>query len=182
MVLYVKCCPREESRTDKLAKALLERLGDYEELDIVKEDLTSYTEEDVKKRDELLANKDYDNPMFKYARQFAGADTIVIAAPYWDLSFPSKLKVYIENIYATGIVSTYGEDGRPVGLCKASKLYYVTTAGGPYDKRYSFEYIKTMATDYFGIDETELIYADMLDIVGTDADKIISDNQVFWRG
>lgn len=32
-----------------------------------------------------------------------------------------------------------------------------------------------MATDYFGIDEAELIYADMLDIVGADADKIISD-------
>ena len=41
------------------------------------------------------------------------ADTIVIAAPFWDFSFPAALKIYIENIYVTGIVSRYGSDGRP---------------------------------------------------------------------
>ena len=44
-----------------------------------------------------------------YAKQFAGADTIVIAAPFWDLSFPAILKTYIENIYVTGIVSRYSK-------------------------------------------------------------------------
>ncbi len=31
--------------------------------------------------------------MFLYAKDFAESDIIVIAAPYWDLSFPSILKV-----------------------------------------------------------------------------------------
>ena len=38
-------------------------------------------------------------------RTIANADKIVIAAPFWDMSFPSLLKVYIENIYTIGIVS-----------------------------------------------------------------------------
>ena len=34
--------------------------------------------------------------MFDLAGQFAGADTIVIAAPFWDLSFPAALKQYMQ--------------------------------------------------------------------------------------
>lgn len=32
MVLYVNSCIREESRTDKLARALLDKLGEYSEV------------------------------------------------------------------------------------------------------------------------------------------------------
>lgn len=32
MILYINCCARRDSRTDRLARALLEKLGDYEEL------------------------------------------------------------------------------------------------------------------------------------------------------
>ena len=112
--------------------------------------------------------------MFDFAKQFAAADTIVISAPYWDLSFPAVLKNYIENIYVTGIVSAYGEDGMPVGLCRATKLYYVTTAGGPYDSTYSYGYIESLAKNFFGIPETALVKAEMLDIAGNNAEEILA--------
>ena len=32
MTLYINCCPRINSRTDRLARALLKKLGEYEEL------------------------------------------------------------------------------------------------------------------------------------------------------
>ena len=32
MTLYINCCPRMNSRTDRLARALLKKLGEYEEL------------------------------------------------------------------------------------------------------------------------------------------------------
>ena len=36
-----------------------------------------------------------------------------MAAPFWDLSFPAQLKIYIESIYASGIVTRYDDrDGR----------------------------------------------------------------------
>ena len=118
--------------------------------------------------------------MFDYAKQFAGADTIIIAAPYWDLSFPATLKTYIENIYVTGIVSAYDESGMPVGLCKAKELYYVTTAGGPYDPTYSYGYIESLAKNFFGIPETHLVKVEMLDIEGYDAEEILKREIGTW--
>ena len=113
--------------------------------------------------------------MFRYARQFAAADRIVIAAPLWDLSFPAQLKVYLENIYVTGIVTKYSEAGEPVGLCRANELYHVTTSGGPFDGRFGYDYWKTIAQDCFGIPTVKLLEAENLDIVGADAEKIVDD-------
>ena len=84
--------------------------------------------------------------MFDYAHQFADADDIIIAAPYWDLGFPAQLKTYIENIYVTGIVSAYNDHGQSCGLCRARSLTYITTAGGAYDPRFSFDYLTAATT------------------------------------
>ena len=131
MILYVNACVREESRTDRLARKLLRKLGDFNELKLSDENLKPLNKESLERRTELVLKGQFDNDMFKYARQFAEADIIVISAPFWDLSFPAILKTYLENIYITGLVSKYDINGVPVGMCKASKLYYVTTAGGP---------------------------------------------------
>lgn len=139
MTLYIDCCPREDSRTRKIAHALLEKLGNWETLNIIEQDLLPMDQNRLNKRNQLLAENKLDSEEFALARQFASADRIVIATPFWDLSFPAKLKLYIENIYITGIVSAYDSNGMPMGLCKAQELYYVTTSGGPYDGRYSFE-------------------------------------------
>ena len=46
-------------------------------------------------------------------------------------------------------------------------------ACGPYMPVYSYDYIRELATDCFGIKETELIKAEMLDIEGFDAEEIV---------
>lgn len=173
MVLFINCCPREHSRTRYLAGKLLKKLGDHEELDLYAEALAPLTNGSLERRTALIEKGDYSDSMFSYAKQFASANTIVIAAPFWDLSFPSMLKTYIENIYVTGIVSKYGEDGIPIGLCKASRLYYITTAGGPLDERFGYEYIKALAQNAFGIKDVTLIKAEMLDIAGNDPQQIL---------
>ncbi len=176
MVLYVNACVRKESRTERLAKALLKRLGsEYEEVKLAGEKLQPLSEEMLDRRTELIERREYSDPMFRLARQFQKADEIVIAAPYWDLSFPAILKLYLENVYVTGLVSAYTESGEPHGLCRAGKLWYVTTAGGPYVPDFSYAYIRTMARDYFGIPETELIAAEMLDVQGYDAAGIVEN-------
>lgn len=174
MILYVNACVREKSKTDELAKYLLGLIGKpFVERKLSEESLMSLTDERLKLRTELIAKGDYSNPMFDYAKEFAMADTIVISAPYWDLSFPTILKEYIENIYITGIVSQYGDNGMPIGLCNANKLYYVTTSGGPYEPPYSFDYIRELCIKYFGIKGVKLIKAEMLDILGNDPEEII---------
>lgn len=176
MILYINCCVRSGSRTNRLAKAYLNQLGEeYIELFLPELELRPLSEETLEKRTALIERGDYGDPMFQYAKQFASADRIVIAAPFWDGSFPAVLKLYLENIYVTGIVSRYDENGVPVGLCKASELVYVTTAGGPYLPDFSYDYWKTLATQCFGIGKTRLILAEELDMRPTEAEHILSE-------
>ena len=68
----------------------------------------------------------------------------------------------------------------PRDLCKAQELYYVTTAGGPYDPTYSYGYIESLAKNFFGIPTTHLVKAEMLDIVGNDAEEILRREIEKW--
>lgn len=182
MILYVNSCVRDESRTDRLARALLEKLSnethdEIQEVKLEKEFLNGklqpLTKESLKKRDDLLEAADYADPFFDYARQFSQADTVVVSAPFWDASVPAILRTYLENIYAIGIVTKHDENGAPVGLCRAKKLYYVTTVGAEFFPDFSYNYVAALATQIFGIPETELIKAEMLDVDGYDAEKIV---------
>ncbi len=183
MILYINACVRTESRTNRLAKALLNKFGDFEEVKLTDIDIKPLNEERLDYRTAQIEKQNYNDSIFELSKQFAEADLIVISAPYWDGQFPAVLKTYIENIYSIGIVTKYDEDGRPQGLCKAKKLYYVTTAGGEYNPRFSFDYIDYLVKNMFGIKETKLIYAEYLDIEGNDAEeilsKVISDILVF---
>ena len=100
----------------------------------------------------------------------------MIAAPYWDLSFPAALKQYFEQINVTGITFMYTPEGFPKGLCKAEKLYYIKTAGGMYvPEDFGYCYVKALAQNFYGIDDVELVKAVGLDIDGADEEKIIKD-------
>lgn len=174
MILYVNSCVRAQSRTDRIARAVLKKLGEeYTELYLPDENPEPLSESRLEKRTKLIESGDFSDDIFRLAKQFAQAEKIVISAPYWDLSFPSILKLYIENIFVTGIVSEYSSDGIPHGLCKADELIYVTTSGGPYVPDYGFGYIKELAQHYLGIPKATLIKAEMLDVDGFDAEEIV---------
>lgn len=173
--LFINACVRKNSRTFKLAKHVLNKLdGEIEECNLQKENISSLNEQLLAKRDALLAGGDYSADLLKYARTFAEADQIVIAAPYWDLTFPALLKTYLENITVSGITFYYKE-GIPQGLCKAKKLIYVATAGGPIFANFGFEYVKTLANAFYGIDDVVFFSAENLDIIGADVDDILRD-------
>ena len=113
-ILFINACVRPESRTAELSQHLLYILdGEITEVNLYKENILPLCNMGLEKR-EL---HDYSGVEFDYARQFSKADIIVIAAPFWDLSFPSVLKIYFENITVSGITFEYSELGRPVGKC-----------------------------------------------------------------
>lgn len=177
MILFVDACVRTQSRTKRLAEALLAKLNE-ETVHIALEEISfAVTDEDyLKKRDDLISTGAFDDDMFALARQFAAADTIVIAAPFWDLSFPAKLKQYIEAINVTGVTFEYTSEGFPKGLCKANSLYYVMTAGGNYvPSEFGFGYIKSLAQNFYGIKNVEIITATGLDIAGADVEAIMDE-------
>ena len=114
----------------------------------------------LEKRDRLLREGDFDNPVFAYARQFAQADEIIIAAPFWDLSFPAVLKSYLEQINVVGITFRYTPEG----------------AGGEFfPEQYGFGYIQALAQNFYHIKDVKLIKATGLDIEGATVEKILQD-------
>lgn len=175
-MLYVNACVRKESRTKRLAEKLLAKLGGtYEEIRLEEIDFPVSSEEFLKRRDRLIAEGELQNPLFDLARQFSRAETIVIAAPYWDLSFPAMLKQYLETVNVVHITFRYSPEGVPVGLCRADRLFYVTTAGGYYaPEEYGFGYIKALAENYWGIRSVRKIEALGLDIDGADEEAIMA--------
>lgn len=177
MTLYINACVRRQSRTKRLADRLIEKLGgEAERLDLAGLSFPMADEAFLEKRDRLIASGAFDDPLFDLAKQFAAADCIVIAAPYWDLSFPAALKQYFEQINALGVTFTYTPEGLPKGLCKAKKLYYVMTAGGTYvPEEYGFGYVCTLARSFYGIEDVELIRAVGLDLAGADPEGILQE-------
>ena len=175
-VLYVNACVRKESRTERLAEKALALLGQpYEEVRLEDLSFPAVDEEFLKTRDRLLAEGELRHPMFDLARQFARAETIVMAAPYWDLSFPAALKQYLEQVNVVGITFRYSEEGQPVPLCRAKRLIYVTTAGGCYvPEEFGFGYVRALAQSFYGIREVRQVRALGLDIAGADAEAILS--------
>ena len=175
MILFINACVRHNSRTKRLVDKLLSTLeGPVEEVRLDTITFPTVDEDFLNHRDELIATRDFSNPFFALAHQFAAADTIVIAAPYYDLSFPASLKSYLEQVNVVGITFKYSPEGIPVGLCKAKKLYYIMTAGGNYvPEEYGFGYVKALAEGYYGIPDCELIKAVGLDIIGADAEGIM---------
>ena len=177
MTLFINACVRKDSRTKRLADFLLEKLGEpYIEVRLSDLAFPETDEAYLSKRDQLIAAEDFSDPMFSLANQFAAADRIVIAAPYWDLSFPACLKQYFEHINVVGITFVYTPEGAPKGLCHAKELWYVMTAGGGFvPEEYGFGYVKALAQNFYGIQDVRLVQAAGLDLYGADPEKILNE-------
>ncbi len=175
MTLFINACVRKDSRTKRLADLLLAKRGEpYEELRLGEIEFPVVDEAFLIRRDQLKIKEDFSDPVFDLARQFAAAESIVIAAPFWDLSFPASLKQYFEMINVGGVTFCYTIDGSVKGLCRAESLTYVTTAGGDFTPdEFGFGYVRALAQNYYGIQNVRLIKASGLDIAGADAESIL---------
>ena len=177
MTLFINACVRHDSRTKQLADCLLSAWGGpVTEVRLDELDLGPTDEEYLIRRDRLAAERDFDDPIFAPALQFAAADRIVIAAPYWDLSFPASLKQYLEKINIPGVTFFYTPEGVPQGLCRAEELVYVTTTGGTFvPEEFGFGYVKALAQNYYGIPNVRLVRATGLDLDGADPERILRE-------
>ena len=173
-VLYIDCCVRgDESRTARLGDAFLKALpAEYEvvRLDPAEEGMQPLSGPFFRKREELLAEGRLGHPRFRYAHQIAEADIVVMAAPFWDLSFPALLKIYIENVSVEGITFRSTAEGLQ-GLCRGTDLVLLTTRGGIYADGDPLEqatpYLRGIQR-FFGFDRFQCVAADGLDVDGFD--------------
>lgn len=104
------------------------------------------------------------------ARTIADADRILIAAPFWDMSFPAVLKAFIEQTSLYDI--TFADNGKEcVGLCKCEKVIYITTRGMDIQtgdpREQGSPYIKALSA-LWGLGEVLVLAASGMDYAGED--------------
>ena len=181
-ILFINACMRGEevSRTWRLAQAFLEACRkqnpDFviKERNVLEADLPVLTGALAEKRDQTFRENPQD-PMFDVAYEMAAADLVVIAAPYWDLTFPAALKVYLSGAASWELPSTIHRKEKQEGLCRAEKLVYITTAGGIIgNQNYGYEYVRGLG-GMFGIHDSAWISAEGLDIWENDPEKIMTE-------
>ena len=176
-ILFINACIRPESRTYILANHLLSKLnGQVEEVNLEKEAIPALNTRSLKYRQDLLAAEQFDDPMLRYARQFKEADIIVIAAPYYDLSFPSSLKNYLEAVACVGLTFYYDENEVAQTYTRARKLYYVSTCGGELKKQFGYEYVKALVGEFYHIFDVHGFFAEKLDLIGADPQRIMEES------
>ena len=181
-LLFVNGCISqrgEKSRTLALVKAFLEAwktLHPEAEVEAVAPEtllaLKPFEPEMLNDRDALAGIGCFDAPVFDLARQFRAADRVVVAAPFWDLSFPAALRTYIEYISANGLTYHYEADGCH-GDCRGEKLAYLTS-GGDAERPESLGvlYWKQLAA-MFGIPAFEYVFAGGLDLDPAKTDELL---------
>lgn len=124
-IIYINSCIRgKDSRTVLLVNNILSGLSDVEieEINLSKLNLLPYTE--------------FNNPVyhpvedrfFDISRKLADSDGVVIAAPFWDMSFPALLKVFLEKLSLPDIM--FHDDGKTcLGIAHCPFMFYITTRG-----------------------------------------------------
>ncbi len=128
LVVIDACVRQSESRTRRIAEPVISVLA--ERYEIVRYNLPEL--EGIVPLDPRLFEERGQGSIpswaVRAARDIAAADRIVIAAPFWDMSFPAALKCFFEQTSLFDI--TFTDNGETcVGLCKAPKVLYITTRG-----------------------------------------------------
>ena len=179
-LLYVDCCiRREQSRTRLLAEAFLQNLPagwQVQTLTLMDEPLLPLMAGGFAQREALLKAGDLHHRRFDYAWQFQRADAILIAAPFYDLSIPALLKVYIENVSVDGITFQCDETGLR-GCCRAQSMTFLTSRGGFYEgspEEMGARYMAAMCA-FFGTGAFRCVAADGVDMDPAKTPQILKE-------
>lgn len=181
-LLYIDACIRgENSRTRALAEAYLDAYraahpqDGIETVDLSQTALKPLDCAALQARDAAFGA--WNERQFALARQLRGADRIVIAAPFWNGTFPATLHVYFEHVCVAGLTFNCVDD-RYEGLCRAQECVFLTTRGGVYETGTS--QLRDVATPFLeslttmlGVPRVRVIAAEGLDIAGNDAEKLL---------
>lgn len=181
-LLFVDCCISQRgkgSRTRMLCDAFLDAYraahpeDSVESVNLRAMTLPPFTRQMLNERDALIAEKKLSAPIFAQAWQFANADKIVVGAPFWDLTFPAQLRIYIEYISANGVTYHYDAKGCH-GDCKGKHLAFLTASGNLEQKdSLGVAYWRQLCA-MFGIGQYDSVFAGGLDIDPAQESKIMT--------
>ena len=168
-LVIIDSCMRAESRTRRILNAAREVLStryDIEIIDVNAAGLLPLTPEGLEERTSGIVPEQ----TLSLAKTIAAADRLVVAAPFWDMSFPAALKAFFENMSLYGV--TFEDNGHTcVGLCKCKKVMYITTRGMDIEtgspREQGSSYLMALST-LWGLGEVTTVAAKNLDYLSTD--------------
>lgn len=180
-ILYITCNPKpqEQSACLTIGREFVDALrqeephSDFTELDLYTEDIPELDFAILTARARLVEGPAYDRlpapekakaDRVRYlANMFRQADRVVIAAPMWSLSFPGRLKNYLDCVLLDGITVSI-TDNKVSGLMNdvPRAFVYVQASGGPFHSlllmplNFGNNYMKLIAktlgfSDYFAL-------------------------------
>lgn len=162
-----------------------------EELDLYSENIPEVNHKIFTGRAELVSGPQYDalsendknsvNRINDLCNQFLSADTYVIAAPMWNVSYPAILKRYIDCIIINNkVISVSQEDVRGLLDDKERNMVYIQSSGGVYPKIFGGKF--NHGVDYFhdifkflGINRFEKILVEGVDTTDVGKDQAIKN-------
>lgn len=158
-MIFVNACIREEdSRTLRIAKDILKN-ENIEEIDLNKMNLLPYT---YSNNPVMHGIKD---EFIDLSKKIANSDGLIIAAPFWDMSFPALLKVFLEKLSIVDVM--FKDTGETcLGIAKCPFMFLITTRGMNIDDESPLEqatpYLKALC-ELWGIKKFDSISAYNLD-------------------
>ena len=170
LVVIDACVRQDQSRTWRIAEPIVDALMKRYETTVyhlpMMEDIVPLNPGTFAER----GNGETPQWAVDCARTIADADRILIAAPFWDMSFPAVLKAFIEQTSLYDI--TFADNGREcVGLCKCEKVLYITTRGMDIQtgdpREQGSPYIKALSA-LWGLGEVLVLAASGMDYAGED--------------
>ena len=75
-----------------------------------------------------FSKKNTDSFFYNIAKEIASADGVIVAAPFWDMSYPALLKAFIEKISILDIMFADGPN-ECIGISRNKFMLYITTRG-----------------------------------------------------
>lgn len=128
LVVINACIRQTESRTLRIAEpviAALSRRYEITRFDLPEMDfIAAINPASYAKR----SKGEIPSRALEAAEKIANTDRILIAAPFWDMSFPAVLKCFFEQLSLFDI--TFTDNGETcIGLCKAPRVLFITTRG-----------------------------------------------------
>lgn len=186
-LLFVNACPRgKESRTLRLARDFLEQFkACVPDAVIMEHDLCAMAQQPVTAailaiREPLCEVRDWSHPLIQPAKEFVTADAVLIAAPYWDLSFPSVLKIWVEHMYVRNLTFHYEHD-RCIGHAQGKRAVYITTAGSQIGENDWGALYMQAVMKALGIPDFTALRAEALDLDTSDPETILRDAEMIVR-
>ena len=177
-VLFINAAFRDGSRTLRLAEYYLNKFyadDAVERIELGAEVPLPLDETRLREYNAAVAARVFSDEMFDEARQFAKADVILIAAPFWNFGLPAVLSAYLELVCSQGVSFDIDEEGNYHSLCRAKKLVFFTTAGGYIpETNCAFGFIQQLCKAFFGIDDVRCYKAEGLDVMGTDVEAALA--------